>query len=153
MEPKPGQPKRPKKIQSNTQAKTMGDHRDLKGTRKPKKAVSSKDSQSSESGLEKTKKKSPPKKKAPPKKKSPPKEPRINKGYALDGELHITTVETKLARSVKLPFTSTAMYVDVNGDVFRSSTLEVDLDGKLSIVALEPRQVELLLELLGMVNG
>ena len=72
--------------------------------------------------------------------------------YAVDGELHITTVETKLAKSVKLPFTSSLMYVDKKGNVFRASAIEVDCDGKRVLLALEPRQVELLIKLLEMVD-
>ena len=70
----------------------------------------------------------------------------------MDGELFVTTSETVIRKGTKLPFLSAMVYVDKDGKVFRSSSIEIEMDGERTLLALEPEQVRYLLMVLGLTD-
>jgi hypothetical protein len=73
--------------------------------------------------------------------------------YSLDGELNLTTVAVEIKEGIALPARAGDIYIDSEKRAYHQSAIELDENGKKTICLLDGEQVEILLKLLGIVNG
>jgi hypothetical protein len=83
-------------------------------------------------------------------KKTPTKK-KANKYYYLGGEITVNTVGIPIERESPSRIETPEIVIDPKGNAFGKAAVEAVIDGKKSLIALEARQVELLLKLLRIV--